>query len=426
MANIIETLNDSNYWWKEEIVLQYYERDIFRQILKYISMPQIIAFTGLRRVGKTTLMQKIAYDLIKNGFDVQNIIYFSFDDFRDIEIREVLKAYEVIMEKNLRKNNYLLLLDEIQKLTNWEDQLKRIYDIYGINLKIIISGSESLFIKNKSRETLAGRIFEFKIDLLSFEEFLRFKEINIQPIGLYEKELAQYFKEYLFCLGFPELVGITDKQVILKYVKESILEKVVYRDIPQLFKIKDITILQSLLEIVIDRPGQLIEITELAKDLNLSRQTLSNYLLYLEQSFLLRKLYNFSNNRRKTERKLKKYYPTVLLDIIFKDDDLSRSKVFEWLIVNQLNADFFWRDSYKNEVDIIIAKDRPVPVEIKYGKIEVKSLLTFMKKFGVNKGYIISYDREDKLLIDNFIVEVIPAYKFLLDTKNPQHACRTS
>jgi len=201
---------------------------------------------------------------------------------------------------------------------------------------------------------------------------------------------------------------------------------VVYRDIPQLFKIKDITILQSLLEIVIDRPGQLIEITELAKDLNLSRQTLSNYLLYLEQSFLLRKLYNFSNNRRKTERKLKKYYPTVLLDIIFKDDDLSRSKVFEWLIVNQLNADFFWRDSYKNEVDIIIAKDRPVTVEIKYGKIEVKSLLTFMKKFGVNKGYIISYDREDKLLIDNFIVEVIPAYKFLLDTKNPQHACRTS
>lgn len=125
-------------------------------------------------------------------------------------------------------------------------------------------------------------------------------------------------------------------------------------------------------------------------------------------------------------KKVPKYYPTVLLDIIFKDDDLSRSKVFEWLIVNQLNADFFWRDSYKNEVDIIIAKDRPVPVEIKYGKIEVKGLLTFMKKFGVNKGYIISYDREDKLLIDNFIVEVIPAYKFLLDTKNPQHACRTS
>jgi predicted AAA+ superfamily ATPase len=56
MANIIETLNDSNYWWKEEIVLQYYERDIFSQISKYISMPQIIAFTGLRRVGKTTLM----------------------------------------------------------------------------------------------------------------------------------------------------------------------------------------------------------------------------------------------------------------------------------------------------------------------------------------------------------------------------------
>jgi predicted AAA+ superfamily ATPase len=414
MADIIETLKDSNYWWKEEFILQYHKRNILSQLSRYIPLPQIIALTGLRRVGKTTLMQKIAYDYIKNGFDVKKIIYFSFDEFREIEIRDVLKAYEVIMEKNLRKDRYLLLLDEIQKLINWEDQLKRVYDIYGQNIKIIISGSGSLFIKKKSRETLSGRIFEFKIDLLSFEEFLRFKGVDVQPIGLYEKELTGFFREYQFSLGFPELVGIKDKQIILKYIKESILEKVIYRDIPQLFKIKDITVLGSLLEIIIDRPGQLIEITGLAKELNLSRQTLSSYLIYLEESFLLRKLYNYSNNKRKSERKLKKYYPSILLDIIFKNDDLSRSKVFEWIIVHQLDGEFFWRDSYKNEVDIIIAKNRPVPIEIKYGKINTKGLLAFMKKFDVDTGYIISYDREEQLIVDHYTIEIIPAYKFLL------------
>jgi len=104
-------------------------------------------------------------------------------------------------------------------------------------------------------------------------------------------------------------VGINDKGIIRKYIKESIVEKVIYRDLTQLFKIKDIGVLESLLEIIMEEPGQLIELTDLSKELKISRQTLSNYFFYLEESFLIRKLYNFSRNKRKSERKLKKYYP---------------------------------------------------------------------------------------------------------------------
>jgi predicted AAA+ superfamily ATPase len=187
------------------------------------------------------------------------------------------------------------------------------------------------------------------------------------------------------------------------------------KDIPFLFKIKDISVLESLLNIFCEEPGNLLEITELSKELKISRQTLANYLNYLESSFLLKKLYNFARGRRKVERKLKKYYPGIIsVDLLFRDDNLSKSRVFEWVIVDQLKAEFFWRDPYKNEVDIIIPEQEPIPVEIKYGKISFDGILAFMKKFKVKRGYIVSDDKEGMHKIDGKIIEIVPAFKFLL------------
>lgn len=407
MAQIKDVLPDMNPWWKDEFKVDFNERELHKKIQKYIPLRQIMAFTGLRRVGKTTLMLKVIEDEIKKGTNKENILFFSFDEFKNIEIDEVIKAYEDILEKNIRKEKYLILLDEVQKLDNWENKIKRIYDTFK-NIKIIISGSESLFIKNKSRAILAGRIFEFRVEPLTFKEFLTFKKVDYKPINLYKKELKKLFDEFTLTLGFPELVNIKDKEIIKKYIKESILEKVIYNDIPKLFKIKDVSVLESLYNIFLDEPGQIVEIFKLAKDLNVSRQSLSNYLKYLEDSFLIRKLYNYSKNKRKIERKLKKYYPTIISpDLLFKEDSLSKSKIFEWLIINQLKAEFFWRDPYKNEVDIV--KDS-IPIEIKYGKIEDKGVKIFMKKFKIKKGYIISYDKEEK-----GEVEIIQGFKFLLE-----------
>ena len=415
MTQIKEILIDSNKWWKTSFTIDYKEREIYQQISKYLKLPQIIAFTGLRRVGKTTLMFKILQDYIKKGFNPENILYFSFDEFRETDIREILNEYEKINEKNLESEKYLILLDEIQKLENWEEKIKRIYDNHGKNIKIIISGSESLFIKKKSKETLAGRIFEFKIEPLNFKEYLIFKGKRFQNIKLYEKELTKLFDEYIPTQGFPELVNIKDKEIIKKYIKESIIEKVIYRDLANLFNIKNVSILESLLNIIMEQPGQIVELSELSKELQISRQTLSTYMRYLEESFLIRKLYNYSRNRRKVERKLKKYYPTVLSpNLIFKEDSFSQSKIFEGILVNQLNAEYFWRDPYKNEVDIIIDQDKPKPIEIKYGKIETKGLITFMKKFNVNEGYIISLKQEKKIIHDDKKITITPAFKFLL------------
>jgi hypothetical protein len=416
MTQIREILEELNPWWKGKFILEFKDRKIMGEINKFMHIPQIIALTGLRRVGKTTIMLKIAEEHIKNNFSPNNIIFFSFDEFRGIEIRDIVREYETIMEKNLRDGKYLLLLDEIQKLDGWEDKLKGFYDTFGKNVKIVISGSESLFIKNKSKETLAGRMFEFKIKPLSFSEFLVFKGVSFTPAKLYEKELSRLFWEFISIMGFPEMVDIKDNDIIKKYIQEGIVEKIIYKDIPKLFRVKDTAIIESLLNIFMENPGQLIEISELAKDLKVSRQTLSNYLTYLERSFLIRKLYNFSRSARKTERRLKKYYPTIVsADIVFKEDDLSRSKVFEWAIVEQLDAEFFWRDPYKNEVDIVkMEKEKLLPIEIKYGKIDLSGLSAFMDKFKVAEGYVITTDKEEVRKIEGKTVNLVPASQFLL------------
>src|SRR3989344_5116542 len=170
---IIEALEGGNKWWKEKFSTEYKDREIYAEIKKFLKERQIIALVGLRRTGKTTIMLKIVEDSLPH-LDKINIIYFSFDEFKGTRIGEVIKAYSRLMNRDTGKGRYLFLFDEIQKVEDWEEQLKRIYD-ESPNFKIIISGSESLFIRQMSRESLAGRIYEFQIKTLNLREYLAFR-----------------------------------------------------------------------------------------------------------------------------------------------------------------------------------------------------------------------------------------------------------
>lgn len=194
------------------------------------------------------------------------------------------------------------------------------------------------------------------------------------------------------------------------------VEKVIYRDLSTIFQTRATGILESILKILMREPGHMINIKDLSEDLGVSRTTLSNYLTYLEKSFLIKKLYNYSTNQRKTERKLRRFYPTVLSSsLLFKEGTHPQSQVFEWLLANQLETDFFWRDAYKNEVDFVMTSgNKVVPVEAKYGKIKTSGLEKFMDKFDVSEGWILTNDTEKIIEKDGKRIYVEPAYKFLL------------
>ncbi|MCF2139655.1 MAG: ATP-binding protein [Candidatus Lokiarchaeota archaeon] len=429
MIEISEYMIRANPWWKDpsNFNLDFKYRDIFQEIEKYLPMKQIIALIGLRRVGKTMIMKKIIQNEISKGFSTQHILYFSFDEFQNKRLELIISEFENLTEVNCRNEKIILILDEIQKMENWENQIKTFYDLYP-KMKIILSGSESLFIQKSSKETLAGRLFLFKVEPLTFSEYLTFKGKqldNYSPISLYIHELQSLWQEFLQTQGFPELVGIKDKEIIKKYLEESLLEKILFKEIPYTYNIRDISLLESLLKLIYNNPGQIIEPSNLAADLGRSRQTISQYLSYLENSFLIRKIYNFSRDQRKIERKKKRYYPSIVsVDLVFGKDIQSKSRIFEWMVVKLLQAEFFWRNTQQNEVDaVIISKNKEIlPFEIKFGKIHTKGIEKFMKQFNLDKGFIISWKEERTIMlrqtknheIRNKTIFVVPAIKYFL------------
>ncbi|MEM3753031.1 MAG: ATP-binding protein [Candidatus Micrarchaeaceae archaeon] len=416
MTKILDILVERNEWWKGEFKLEFKERTIYEKIRKFLGMRQMLSFTGIRRVGKTTLLMKIIEDSIASGLDPRNIVYFPFDEAKEIALRDLIKEYEVFSGRSLKDGKHLLVLDEVQKLNDWENQVKAVYDAYAGTTKILLSGSESLFIRKKSKESLAGRIFEFKINPLSFEEFLRFKGKDFSNVQLYEKELRRLLNEFIHTQGFPELVGYDDLAIIRKYIYEGIVEKVLYKDIPEIFHVSNIDALRAIIDSLMQEPGQIIEYTKLSKELGISRQSASDYTSYLCDSFLLRRLYNYSKSARKQERKLKKYYPTVIApELTFKNDDLYRSRVFEWLIVNAFDAKFFWRDVYKHEVDIVTPDGSPI--EIKYGNIDISNVLFFLDEFDLKRGYVVSWQKDYEISDKGKNVMIVSALNALLNRK---------
>ncbi|MCX6748520.1 MAG: ATP-binding protein [Candidatus Pacearchaeota archaeon] len=405
---IIKDMEETNIWWTKDLpTSDYKDRDIYQEIKKFMKTRQIVAITGLRRVGKTTMMLKFIKEYLTTGFSKQNIFYFSFDDYSSVRISDIIDVYKKLVNKDLRSEEYLFVFDEIQKIKNWEEQLKRIYDLYP-KIKFLISGSESLFIRRKSRESLAGRIFEFKLNPLNFKEYLDFKDKKFDNLMLYKDEILKEFNNFLMCNGFPELID-KEPEIIKKYIREGVIDKILYHDMSEVFEVKNLIIIRKIFDIIYNDPGQIIELQRFAGEVGITRHLLSEYLEYLEESFLIKKLYNYSRNARKTQRRLKKYYSTLLNPLLIKDDF---AKVFEQAIVIHSNADFFWRDAYKNEVDII--KTEPLTaIEVKSGEIKEGNLISlkkFIEKFKPKKAIVLSYETEREIES----IKVIPAWKWLL------------
>jgi len=406
-------LKETNPWWKEAgfKLEKYSQRDIFAQVEKFLPLPQIIALVGLRRTGKTTLILRIIEIYLKQ-LPWKNILYFSFDDFSALDIEDIFAAYQDIFpEINLKKERFLLCFDEIQKLDNWQDKLKRSYDMYP-NAKMIISGSESLFIRKGIKESLAGRIFEFKVAQLNFKEYLSFtqNEKFIANMELYEEDLIRAYRYFLKTNGFPELVNVDDGMIIHKYLRETVIDKILFKDIPQLFKVRNVEMAGEILDLIMFSPGRIIDVTSLSRELGLSRQAVSAYLDYLEKAFLIKKVYNFSKNLRRQKRALKKYYPAVIFPQIVEE---KFPVCFENSFIWQSDARFFYRDACQNEVDMVLIDKakKIIPVEIRSGNIDFKGLKYFLKKYKLKQGLVISLDNQRKQ--EN--IKIIPFYKYLLE-----------
>ena len=372
------------------------------------------------------ILKQLIEHLIKQGEKRDRILYFSFDE-ESISLEEVISEYQSRLGTDiLNAGRLYLFLDEIQKLEGWQNKVKYYYDTYP-DIKFFVSGSSSFFLRKKAEESLAGRIFLFHLPVLSFIEFLHFKgedELIRRPQMFKEKiieETLLYARRQ-----FPELVS-ADEDFINMYVS-SILNKIIYEDLPRIFPIEYEDALKQILNIVASNPGIMTDYSALATDLGISRKTLSKYIFYLERGFLIQKCYNFSRNRLTTEKKMKKLYlsSTTLLFHLCESPDQGR--VVENLVINSSSAQFFWRRGV-SEVDCVLVNDGSIiPLEVKYRnniqKKEIKGLIKFFKIFSIEKGYVITKDSEEEIMINGSQILFLPLWKWLIQweemrTKKP-------
>ena len=411
-------LEEFNPWWingevDPELALPF-KRAIFPEIERHLDKRFVIALTGLRRVGKTTILYQIIHQLLQQKIHSTNILFFSFDEI-SVKLNEVLDSYREFHSKNFREEKCYIFLDEIQKYPNWENELKKYYDLYP-KLKVIITGSESLFIRKKNRESLAGRIFEFVLTPFTFKEFLMVNNVKNEELK-YETKIKPLFIKFAQKGGFPETFSFESDKDFKEYIKALVVDKIIYKDIPKMFKIEDPEFLVVLLELIAANPGMYIDYLSLSKQFGKDRRVIKDYIFYLKESFLIRILGNYRASNITTLRKKKRAYPADnALSYLYKSkiDNVFFGRMIETLAVNKLNASSFWKNG--NEIDII---HMDIPIEVKYqeqiNSEDFKPLIEFMKKFNQNKGILITKKDEKEIDFEGRKIKLIPAWKWLLE-----------
>ena len=380
------------------------KRYLFTELSDYLDHKNALIITGMRQVGKTTLMKQI-FKLVegpKLWYDFENPLdMLHFENIDYDAIYEVLKN-----ESGSGKKRLFVFIDEIQNYPAVTKIIK--YHIDKFNVKYIVTGSSNYYLKNLFPESLSGRKFLFVLPPLSFSEYLFFndkiekpnrnKELKVKPsysLLDYKKHEVDY-GVYLEFGGFPEVVTTADsdtKKLILKNIFASFFEK----DIKVLSDIKDIRELRDLILLLVPRTGNILDVTKLSNELGINRVKVYNYLELLQGVFFLKLIPKYSKSIDRTVAGGRKVYfsDTGLLNIIGKVND---GQLFENAIANQLSfyGDlFYYNKRNTSEIDFILNKQIAFEVKLRSSFSDLKRLEKNADEINIKDFYLVSRNFSD-------------------------------
>lgn len=410
----------ANEWWLGGTIsaekARPYRREVFGEIEELAGYRQVVVLTGLRRVGKSTLMFQLIEDLLKKT-DGRHILYFNFDE-KVSEISEVLAAYGRLTGVDWKKEKCFVFLDEIQNVTDWNSKLKFLYDNLP-NLKFFVSGSASLMIEKEAISALTGRYFSREVRPLSIREFAElYLDKKIDRPELYRDELERLFPLWVK-RPFPEIVRWEDERKVYEYVRGMVIDKVLKIDLPAMFRVRT-ALLLTLAEIFLSEPGTILNLTSLAKDLKVHKVVLEEHLHFLEFAKITRTIKNFRPSVRAESRKMKKIYPFHIALSFPYYPSLDKGQIFETLAA-AADMKNYWRDGFR-EVDFI-RKEGLLPIEVKAKDTikneDVKNLVYFMKKYKVKQGLVVYSGRSREETLDSREIKLVNIIDFLFEAGRP-------
>ncbi|BDC17765.1 ATP-binding protein [Acidianus sp. HS-5] len=378
-------------------------------LLDYLSIPNVLAITGVRRSGKSTLSL-----LLLKG---QNFAYVNFDDerLRNLTAEELSRVEEGIY--SIYGDVRYLLFDEIQNVKGWEPFISR---LRRAGKRIIATGSNSKLLSGELSTSLTGRHIDYMLFPFSFREYLRFNSANVEGDVFTTREKAvikDSLRKYLEVGGFPEVLALGSRAML-----NSIYNDILFKDVVIRLKIRRIEKFKDFSTAVISLYSSEVSFNRLSRMLKIDYKTVEEWFSGIVESYLVYPVGRYSGKVSSLGENKKVYVvdPGIIHDVVIKKDFgriMENAVAIHLLRKNQGKGIYYVRgDDY--EVDFYDEKNGEL-IQVTYDEEEIKErettgLLKASSILGARKLKIITWEKEEEIVIGNKRIEVKPLWKFLL------------
>ena len=380
-----------NPWWEDTTANEGVQprEKYLSELRKYLELKQIVVLTGLRRVGKTTLMKLLIEELIKDGVLPKYILYVSLDDYLldsksiiDV-INEFRKIHKITMDQKI-----YLFFDEVTYKKDFHIQLKNIYD--SQNTKIYTASSSSSILRDK-KASLTGRSISLEIKPLDLDEYLSFKGIKLKKR---DNQLHKsYFLDYCKDGGMPENVLNPNREYLM-----NLVDDIIQKDITAFHGIKNHQVARDYFTLLMERSGKQLSINKIGKILNISPDTSRRYLGYFESTYLIHLLPRWGKTNQKLLSAKKIYASDLGIKQLFMGErDLG--SYFENYIYLRLRNKKTVYYLYENKTEIDFITEDKILIESKFYSQLNERQKKLYDEYPANKKYVI--DSVERLSILN-------------------------
>ncbi len=381
-----------------------YHRTLYSSLEQELHTKQVTVITGMRQVGKTTALVHL-FGMVPSEnkvlLDLENPLYRKL--FEEEHFDNVWSNLQQFNLKNTEKA--YIFLDEVQNLPNITRVIKYLYDHWDV--KFVLTGSSSYYLRNLFPESLAGRKIVFEMFPLTFSEFLVFKQVQrqvgdslkdkaTQKNRIAHERLRPYYIEYLQFGGFPSVIleqGTKRKSALLTEIFTSYFEK----DAKNLADFRDMAKLRDLILLLVARIGSQVEILKLANALGVARETIYNYLSFLEQTYVVSLIpkHSSSIDRRAAGSKKLFFCDTGLAHTL---GDMSQGQSVEQSVFQCLRGSHalsFYHKNQTNEIDFILDDKIALEVKTSMSQRDVLNLNNRSKALSLQEQYVLSFEYTD-------------------------------
>lgn len=397
------------------------EREKLTEIEKAAVVPHAVIISGLRRVGKSTLLTQVAHNLGEDQF-----YYINFEDDRFLGFRaeDADDLYQMLVE--VFGDRKIFIIDEIQNIPGWEHFVRRFMDL---GLKFYITGSNASLLSRELGTRLTGRYIPIELFPFSFAEYLRFQEKPIPDLTrmttVERAQLKAAMNAYLQSGGIPDALKYPELPLL-----RTLYDDVLYRDIATRYRIDAVTALKELAFYLISNPASLVSFNKLKEQLKLgSVNTISSYIDYMENSWLIfaLNLYDFSVKRQQIAPKKVFCIDTGLSNTVGFNFSPNTGKLLENLVFltlrRQTREVYYYTTPAGYEVDFYLPEKRQLIQVAQHlenpstREREVRALDDAVKGLNVNSALILSETNEPSFDINGIPVEVKSCSEWMLRTE---------